>query len=43
MVLEVAQTATSELIAKFYKWLALKLHPDRNTRCDVTETFQLVC
>jgi curved DNA-binding protein CbpA len=43
MVLEVGQTATPELIIRSYKRLALKLHPDRNTRHDATEAFQLVC
>ena len=43
MVLEVEQIATSELINKSYKRLALKLHPDRNTKHDSTEAFQLVC
>jgi curved DNA-binding protein CbpA len=42
MVLEVAQTATPELIVRSYKRLALKLHPDRNAKQDATEAFQLV-
>ena len=42
-VLEVEQIATRELITKSYKRLALKLHPDRNTKQDATEAFQLVC
>ena len=43
LVLEVGQTATPELIIKSYKRLALKLHPDRNTKDDATKAFQLVC
>ena len=43
MVLEVNQTATLECIIKSYKRLALKLHPDRNTKQDATAAFQLVC
>lgn len=43
MVLEVNQTATLEFIIKSYKRLALKLHPDRNTKQDATQAFQLVC
>lgn len=43
MVLEVKQIATLELIIKSYKRLALKLHPDRNSKLDATEAFQLVC
>ncbi|OBT73775.1 hypothetical protein VF21_07993 [Pseudogymnoascus sp. 05NY08] len=42
MVLEVGQTASLELVIKSYKRLALKLHPDRNTRHDATEAFQLL-
>jgi preprotein translocase subunit Sec63 len=42
MILEVAQTASSEAITKSYKRLALLRHPDRNTRSNATETFQLV-
>jgi curved DNA-binding protein CbpA len=43
MVLEVEQTATLELIKKSYKQLALKLHPDKNTKDDATQVFILVC
>lgn len=43
MILEVDQTAAPELIVKSYRRLALKLHPDRNSRQDATETFQRVC
>ena len=43
MVLEVNQTATLEFIIKSYKRLALKLHPDRNSKQDATAAFQLVC
>lgn len=43
IVLEVEQTATPELIIGSYKRLALKLHPDRNAKHDITEAFQLVC
>ena len=43
MVLEVAQTATPELVIRSYRRLALKLHPDRNAKHDATEAFQLVC
>ncbi|KAI4279281.1 MAG: hypothetical protein L6R38_005075 [Xanthoria sp. 2 TBL-2021] len=42
MVLEVKQIATLELIIKSYKRLALKLHPDRNSKLDATEAFQLL-
>jgi curved DNA-binding protein CbpA len=42
-ILEVEQNAAPELITKSYKRLALKLHPDRNTKHDATEAFQLVC
>jgi hypothetical protein len=42
LMLEVEQTATSELIARSYKRLALKLHPDRNSKHNATEAFQLV-
>ncbi|KUJ18941.1 DnaJ-domain-containing protein [Mollisia scopiformis] len=42
MVLEVVQTATPEQINRSYKRLALKLHPDRNTKHDATEAFQLL-
>lgn len=41
-ILEIEQHTTPELIAKSYKRLALKLHPDRNTKHDATEAFQLV-
>ena len=43
MVLEVEQTATLELIVKSYRRLALKLHPDRNSKQNTTEAFQRVC
>lgn len=39
-VLEVSQTATTELIRKSYLRLALKHHPDRNGS---KEGFQFVC
>ncbi|OBT50919.1 hypothetical protein VE04_09376, partial [Pseudogymnoascus sp. 24MN13] len=42
LVLEVGQTASLELIIKSYKRLALKLHPDRNTKHDATKAFQLL-
>ncbi|OBT92755.1 hypothetical protein VE01_09121 [Pseudogymnoascus verrucosus] len=42
MVLEVEQTASLELVIKSYKRLALKLHPDRNTKHDATKAFQLL-
>jgi len=42
-VLGVVQTASTELIIRSYKRLALKLHPDRNANQDATESFQLVC
>lgn len=42
MILEVVPTATLEQVKSSYKRLALKLHPDRNTKHDATETFQLV-
>ncbi|KAF2001772.1 DnaJ-domain-containing protein [Amniculicola lignicola CBS 123094] len=41
-LLEVEQTATTEVIVSSYRRLALKLHPDRNTRADATATFQLL-
>jgi DnaJ-class molecular chaperone len=43
MVLEVEQTATTEQVIQSYKRLARKLHPDKNSRHDATESFQLVC
>lgn len=43
MILEVDQTAAPELIVRSYKRLALKLHPDRNSKRDATEAFQRVC
>jgi len=42
MILDVEQSASSEAITKSYKRLALLRHPDRNTRHDTTEAFQLV-
>lgn len=42
MVLEVEQTATPELVKSSYKRIARKLYPDRNTKHDATEAFQLV-
>ncbi|TVY13105.1 Chaperone protein DnaJ [Lachnellula arida] len=42
MVLEVEQTATAEIVLRSYKRLALKLHPDRNTKHDATAAFQLL-
>jgi DnaJ-class molecular chaperone len=41
-VLEVDVSATTEVIVKSYKRLALKHHPDRNAGKDTTEKFQLV-
>jgi DnaJ-class molecular chaperone len=41
-ILEVDVTATTEVIVKSYKRLALKHHPDRNAGQDTTEKFQLV-
>jgi DnaJ-class molecular chaperone len=41
-VLEVDVTATTEVIVKSYKRLALKHHPDRNAGQNTTEKFQLV-
>lgn len=43
MVLEVGPTAPPDVVVRSYRRLALKLHPDRNTKCDATEAFQLVC
>lgn len=43
MVLEVAETATTEVIIKSYKRLALSIHPDRNKNANAKEAFQLVC
>ncbi|OCT48554.1 DnaJ-domain-containing protein [Cladophialophora carrionii] len=40
MILEVEPTAEPQLIAKSYRRLALKLHPDRNDKRDATEAFQ---
>ncbi|ETI26848.1 hypothetical protein G647_10294 [Cladophialophora carrionii CBS 160.54] len=37
MILEVEPTAEPQLIAKSYRRLALKLHPDRNDKRDATE------
>jgi hypothetical protein len=42
-ILEVEQTAASQLIVSSYRRLALKLHPDRNAKHDATEAFQRVC
>ncbi|KAI8953726.1 DnaJ domain-containing protein [Xylaria longipes] len=42
MVLEVDQTATTEVISRSYKRLALKHHPDRNAGRDTTAAFQLL-
>lgn len=42
LVLEVQQTATSDVITRSYRRLALKLHPDRNPDQDTTKAFQLV-
>ncbi|EFR02051.1 hypothetical protein MGYG_05054 [Nannizzia gypsea CBS 118893] len=42
-ILEVAETATTEMITKSYKRLALRLHPDKNKNINATEAFQLVC
>ncbi|KAH8805183.1 DnaJ domain-containing protein [Xylogone sp. PMI_703] len=42
MVLEVNETATTEVITKSYKRLALLLHPDRNKKANATEAFQLL-
>ncbi|KXT02216.1 hypothetical protein AC578_5096 [Pseudocercospora eumusae] len=39
-ILEVEQSASTEVITKSYKNLALKLHPDRNSKSDATESFQ---
>jgi DnaJ-class molecular chaperone len=41
-ILEVDVTATTEVIVRSYKRLALKHHPDRNAGQDTTEKFQLV-
>ena len=42
MVLGVSQAATSELIAKSCRRLALRLYPDRNAEQGSTQAFQLV-
>ncbi|KAI1272753.1 DnaJ domain-containing protein [Xylaria sp. FL0933] len=42
MILEVDQTATTEVITKSYRRLALKHHPDRNADRDTTAAFQLL-
>jgi DnaJ-class molecular chaperone len=42
-VLKLVQTATTEQVIQSYRWLALKLHPDRNADPNATEAFQLVC
>jgi DnaJ-class molecular chaperone len=41
-ILEVDQIATTELIAKSYRRLALKVHPDRHAHGGSTQSFQLV-
>jgi DnaJ-class molecular chaperone len=43
LILGVEQTAGLELIIRYYKRLALKLHPDHNSKRDATEAFQRVC
>jgi curved DNA-binding protein CbpA len=43
LVLEVDQTTSLELIKRSYKKLALKLHPDKNTKNNTTKAFTLVC
>ncbi|KAI0537201.1 DnaJ domain-containing protein [Xylaria digitata] len=42
MVLEVDQNATTEVITRSYRRLALKHHPDRNAGSDTTAAFQLL-
>ena len=42
LILEVEPSATTDSIVKSYRRLALKLHPDRNSKDDATKTFQLV-
>jgi curved DNA-binding protein CbpA len=42
MILEVQQNATPEQIAKSYRRLALKLHPDRKAEGGSTQAFQSV-
>ncbi|KAF7186986.1 Chaperone protein DnaJ [Pseudocercospora fuligena] len=39
-ILEVEHSATADVITKSYRSLALKLHPDRNSKSDATESFQ---
>ncbi|KAH8742516.1 hypothetical protein F5883DRAFT_596167, partial [Diaporthe sp. PMI_573] len=41
-ILKVEQTTGPELITKSYKRLALKLHPDWNTKHNATKAFQLL-
>jgi curved DNA-binding protein CbpA len=41
-ILEVAQTASTELITQAYKRLALELHSDRNPNPNAVATFQLL-
>jgi curved DNA-binding protein CbpA len=41
-ILEIDQTATTELIGKSYRRLALKVHPDRHAHGGSTQSFQLV-
>ncbi|KAL5348819.1 hypothetical protein ACLOAV_006241 [Pseudogymnoascus australis] len=42
MVLGVEHTATPEQVIKSFRGLARKLHPDRNTKDDATQAFQLL-
>ena len=42
LILQVQQNATPEQIAKSYRRLALKLHPDRKAEGGSTQAFQLV-
>ncbi|PVH95333.1 DnaJ-domain-containing protein [Periconia macrospinosa] len=39
-ILEVDQLASTDVIAKSYRRLAFKLHPDRNSKANATEDFQ---
>lgn len=42
-VLQVEPTDPIEVITKAYRRLAISTHPDRSTKPDATQAFQLAC